>query len=65
MATQQEVMREQAMQDEGSYLPSPDRKRAGMQLELQDNQRLTVQQFMAESEHEDRDKEDLYSENNF
>ena len=36
-----------------------------MQLELKDDHRLTVQQFMADSELEDRDKEDLYSENNF
>ena len=50
------------MQEEGNYLPSDDRNRPGMQLELQEDQRLNVQQFMEESELEDRDK-DLYSAN--
>ena len=53
------------MQEEGGYLPSPDRKRAGMQLELQEDQRLNLQEFMAESEPEDRDKEEYYEANNF
>ena len=50
------------MQEEGGYLPSPDRVRPGMQLELQEDRKLGVQEFMEESELEDRDK-DLYSAN--
>ena len=50
------------MQEEGGYLPSPDRARPGMQLELQEDRKLNVQEFMEESELEDRDK-DLYSAN--
>ena len=53
------------MQEEGGYLPSADRIRPGMQLELQEDQRLNVQDFMAESDSEDRDKNDLYAANNF
>ena len=50
------------MQDKGGYLPSPDRTRPRMQLELQEDRKLDVQAFMEESELEDRDK-DLYSAN--
>ena len=64
-ATLQEVQQEQVMQEEGGYLPSADRIRPGMQLELQEDQRLNVQDFMAESDSEDRDKSDLYAANNF
>ena len=53
------------MQEEAGYMPSPDRTRAGMQLELQEDRPLTVQGFMEESEPEDRDKVDLYSEDKF
>ena len=50
------------MQEQGGYLPSPDRTRPRMQLELQEDRKLDVQAFMEESELEDRDK-DLYSAN--
>ena len=53
------------MQEESGFLPSADRIRPGMQLELQEDQRLNVQEFMAESEPEDRDKVDLYAADNF
>ena len=53
------------MQEEAGFLPSPDRIRPGMQLELQEERPLTVQEFMAESEPEDRDKVDLYSADKF
>ena len=64
-ATLQEVQQEQVMQEEGGYLPSADRMRPSMQLELQEDQPLRVQEFMAESDVEDRDKDDLYAADNF
>ena len=51
------------MQEEPAFLPSADRIRPGMQLEMQEDQRLSVQAFMAEEDPEDRDKDDQYSEN--
>ena len=56
-ATLQEVRQEQMMQEEQEFLPSPDRVRAGMQLDLNSEQPLTVQQFMAQNDQKDRDKE--------
>ena len=62
----QEQEQEQNSQENQVFLPSPDRIRPGMQLELQEERPLTVQSFMEEEDPEDRDKqEDLYAADNF
>lgn len=53
------------MQEEAGFLPSPDRIRPGMQLEIQEERPLTVQSFMEESEPEERDMGDLYVADQF
>ena len=43
---QMEIQNEQLRKQEPAFLPSADRGRVGMQLELQEDQPLNVQEFM-------------------
>ena len=51
-----EMQNEQLRQQEPAFLPSGDRSRVGMQLELEEDKPLTVQEFMNQPDAEDRDK---------
>ena len=56
-AFQQEGQRQQLNQQQVWEMPSQDRIRPSMQLELQEEKQLNVQQFMEEEDPEDRDKD--------
>lgn len=51
-----EMQNEQLRHQEPAFLPSGDRSRVGMQLELEEDKPLTVQEFMNQPDAEDRDK---------